>query len=373
MVRIVASGSVATELPLKGGRHARPFRVGQAAGGELRRFSAEDGAMLPRIGRIAVDIYRHACSMTVVLLPRQVQIEASRLLRQATATAIAAATGGMLSFSAAYALDASGAAKPPEGSVGELRLVPPAKIGETKAATTPPETPDSEFRTGSRLYFQGNPTAAVEELNRAAERGHPGALYLLGRMYRTGDGVPTDDLKAFGFFARVAEDHDSDRPDSPSAAFVASSYVALGSYYMTGIKGSEVRPNVDRAREIFTYAASQYGDADAQLNLGRLYLAPNSEQRSPKLAAKWLNVAAKKGQVEAQALLGQLLFTGDDDVPRRAVQGLMWLTIARQGAHGPNQDWIAEAQEQAFSLASEQERRQAMNLSQSWIAKAAAD
>lgn len=370
MFRTVVSGSVAASGNAAAGRGVvRPFRgVGRA--GELRRFSAETGAMLPRIGRIAVDILGQTRSMTLSTMSLPFRADAGRILHRAAATLVAATTGGFLSFSAAYALDASAAAKPPEAGATELRLVPPAKIGETTAA---PETPDAEFRSGSRLYFQGQHSAAVEELNRAAERGHPGALYLLGRMYRTGDGVPTDDLKAFGFFSRVAEDHDSDRPDSPSAAFVASSYVALGSYYMTGIKGSEVRPNMDRAREIFTYAASQYGDADAQLNLGRLYLNPTSDQRSPKLAAKWLNVAAKKGQVEAQALLGQLLFTGDDDVPRRAVQGLMWLTIARAGARGPSQDWIAEAQEQAFSLASEQERRQAMNLSQSWIAKASAE
>lgn len=371
MFRTVVSESVTTGDSTAAAMR-RVFGPGRGAAraGQLRRFSSESGAMLPRIGRIAVDIVGHPASMTVSMVSFSLRADAGRALHHAATTLMALAAGGMLSLTAAHALDASGAAKPPERSAGELRLVPPAKIGETTAA---PETPDAEFRTGSRLYFQGNHSAAVEELNRAAERGHPGALYLLGRMYRTGDGVPTDDLKAFGFFSRVAEDHDSDRPDSPSAAFVASSYVALGSYYMTGIKGSEVRPNLDRAREIFTYAASQYGDADAQLNLGRLYLNPSNEQRSPKLAAKWLNVAAKKGQVEAQALLGQLLFTGDDDLPRRAVQGLMWLTVARAGARGPSQDWIAEAQEQAFSLASEQERRQAMNLSQTWIAKATAD
>jgi uncharacterized protein len=271
-----------------------------------------------------------------------------------------AVVAGSFGVSVAFALDANATVQPPLAVP-----IPPAAIGRTTAD----DNPDADFRLGSRLYFQGQHSAAVEELNRAAERGHPGALYLLGRMYRTGDGVPTDDLKAFEFFSKVAEDHDGDRPDSPSAAFVSSSYVALGSYYMTGIQGSSVRPNQDRAREIFTYAASQFGDADAQFNLGRLYLAPGTDGRSPKLAAKWLNAAAKKGQIEAQALLGQLLFSGDDDLPRRASQGLMWLTVARSNARGPQMDWITEAQEQAFSLASEQERRQAMSLARNWMAK----
>jgi TPR repeat protein len=325
---------------------------------ELCPAGVHHGAILPRIGRIADVFMGHAASMSkftpYLISLRKVGLRAASVL----AYAIAAGASGV---SVAYALDANATAQP-----AMVAPVPPAAIGKTTAD----DTPDDDFRMGSRLYFQGKHTAAVEELNRAAERGHPGALYLLGRMYRTGDGVPTDDLKAFEFFSRVAEDHDGDRPDSPSAAFVASSYVALGSYYMTGIQGSSVRPNPDRAREIFTYAASQFGDADAQLNLGRLYLAPGTEIRSPKLAAKWLNSAAKKGQVEAQALLGQLLFSGDDDLPRRASQGLMWLTVARANARGPQMDWIAEAQEQAFSLASEQERRQAMTLAQGMVAKA---
>jgi TPR repeat protein len=182
--------------------------------------------------------------------------------------------------------------------------------------------------------------------------------------------VPVNDAKAFEFYNQVANNHADDSPNSPQSAFVASAFVALGTYYLKGVENTAIRPNLQKAREIYTYAASYFGDADAQYNLGRLYLDANSQERDPKQAARWLRVAARKGHVGAQALLGQLLFTGDDDVPRRPAQGLMWLTVARSNAHAASEDWIRDAQEQAFSVASEQERRLGVAQAQNWIAKA---
>jgi tetratricopeptide (TPR) repeat protein len=225
------------------------------------------------------------------------------------------------------------------------------------------------FRAGTRLYYEGDRKAAIEQLRRAAESGHPIAQWKLGRIYQTGDGVPANHAKAFEFYNQVANNHADDSPSSPQSAFVASAFVALGTYYLKGIENTAVRPNVQKAREIYTYAASYFGDADAQFNLGRLYLEPASNERDPKQAARWLRVAAKKGHVGAQALLGQLLFTGDDDVPRRPAQGLMWLTVARANANATSEDWIRDAQEQAFSVASEQERRLGVAQAQDWIAK----
>lgn len=253
------------------------------------------------------------------------------------------------------------------GALGEAGT---ARALDANATTkTPDASPDDAFRAGRKLFYQGDKGAAVLELERAGERGHPGALYLLGRIYRNGEGVPANDQKAFDYFNQIANGHADDQPGSASAAFVASAFVALGSYYLTGIEHTAVKPNVDKAREIFTYAASYFGDADAQFNLGRIFLDPATADRDPRQAARWLTLAARKGHQGAQALLGQLLFLGDEAIPRRSVQGLMWLTVARTRAQGVMDDWIRDAQEQAFSVASEPERRQAVQLAQDWIAK----
>ncbi len=247
--------------------------------------------------------------------------------------------------------------------------LPPGISAKLVSPAVPtPLTASDAFRNGTRLYYEGDRKGAIEQLRRAADNGHPIAQWKLGRIYQTGDGVPVNDVKAFEFYNEVANNHADDSPSSPRAAFVASSFVALGTYYLKGIDNTAIRPNVQKAREIYTYAASYFGDADAQFNLGRLYLDPKSSERDPKQAARWLRVAARKGHAGAQALLGQLLFSGDDDVPRRPAQGLMWLTVARANAH-TGDDWILDAQEQAFSVASEQERRVGVAQAQDWIAK----
>ncbi|WP_107990564.1 tetratricopeptide repeat protein [Breoghania corrubedonensis] len=230
-------------------------------------------------------------------------------------------------------------------------------------------TPVEAFRMGAQAYFAGNKQKAVDALSFAAENGVPAAQWKLGRMYADGDGVAEDDLKAFKYFSRIADQHADDAPSSEQAPYVASAFVAIGSYYLTGIQNTAVKPNVRRAREIFTYAASYFGNADAQYNLGRLYLVGGgNEKPDPHMAARWLKLAALKGHYEAQATLGKLLFFDDAMGPNR-VRGLMWLTIALPRAHGMKDAWITDTQERAFSLSSETERRRAMKLAQHWEKK----
>src|SRR5260370_186278 len=112
---------------------------------------------------------------------------------------------------------------------------------------------------------------SLNSLQYAAEGGHPVAQWKLGRMYADGDGVTQDDLRAFEYFSRIANAHAEDSPSAPQAAIVANAFVALGRYYLNGIPNSKIMPDPDRAREMFSYAASYFGNADAQYDLPRLY------------------------------------------------------------------------------------------------------
>ena len=151
-------------------------------------------------------------------------------------------------------------------------------------------------------------------------------------MYADGDGVIQDDLRAFEYFSRIANAHAEDSPSAPQAAIVANAFVALGRYYLNGIPNSKVKSDTDRAREMFSYAASYFGNADAQYDLARLYLkTPDASRDDYRYGARWLGLAAQKGQHQAQALLGQMLFNGDR-LPRQPARGLMWLTLARDNA-----------------------------------------
>ncbi len=235
---------------------------------------------------------------------------------------------------------------------GDHALRPPADVpGVPKA----PLTASEAFRTGAHWLKAGNPHKAVVSLEYAAENGHALAQWKLGRMYAEGEGVTQDDLKAFEYFRSIASSHADDNPDTPQARFVANAFVALGHYYLEGIPKTQVKRDPDRAREMFSYAASYFRDPDAQYYLARLYLDGVGAPHDPRQAARWFGLSAQKGLCQSQAMLGAMLFSGDH-VPRQAARGLMWLTLAKDSATGPNQAWINRLYESAMQQATEDER-----------------
>ncbi len=225
-------------------------------------------------------------------------------------------------------------------------------------AAPPPVGPAGVLRKSA-------PGNSLSALQYAAEDGHPIAQWKLGRMYAKGDGVAQDDLRAFQYFSRIANAHAEDSPTAPQAAVVANAFVALGRYYLAGIPNSRIKADAERAREMFSYAASYFGNADAQYDLARMYLNGIGAPRDPKYGTRWLGLAAQKGQHQAQALLGQMLFNGDY-LPRQAARGLMWLTLARDSA-GPDETWITDSYNKAIARASEDDRAMALQMLEHWV------
>ena len=205
--------------------------------------------------------------------------------------------------------------------------------------------PAEALKYGLSSYKSGDKETAAEALGFAADKGNPIAQWKLGRMYAEGDGIARDDYKAFELFSEMADAHADDGPTQPNSRFISNAFVALGGYYQNGIPNTEVKQDPARARQIYAYAASYFGDAEAQVNLARMYYDGEGGERDPLQAARWAKLAADKGNVGAQALLGHLLFEGDG-VPRQSVLGLMYLTVARERAK-PADAWIFEMQEQA--------------------------
>ncbi|MFO1108681.1 MAG: tetratricopeptide repeat protein [Bradyrhizobium sp.] len=209
-------------------------------------------------------------------------------------------------------------------------------------------------------------STSMNALEYAAEGGHPVAQWKLGRMYADGDGVVQNDLRAFEYFSRIANQHAEDNPSAPQAGIVAQAFVALGRYYLSGIPNSKVKSDPERAREMFSYAASYFGNADAQYDLARLYFkSTGNSPESFRQGIRWLGLAAQKGQYQAQALLGQMLFNGEQMPPQRA-RGLMWLTLARDSA-GPDEAWIKESYNRALAKASDNDRAMALQMLELWV------
>jgi hypothetical protein len=228
-----------------------------------------------------------------------------------------------------------------------------------------PGTAAALKKPGSQAVIPDSSTS-LTALQYAAEGGHPIAQWKLGRMYADGNGVAQDDLRAFEYFSRIASAHAEDNPSAPQSAIVANAFVALGRYYLNGIPNSKIKSDPERAREMFSYAASYFGSADAQYDLARLYLkTPDASRDDFTYGARWLGLAAQKGQHQAQALLGQMLFNGDR-LPRQAARGLMWLTLARDGAT-TDEVWIKESYNRAFAKASDDDRAVALQMLEHWV------
>jgi TPR repeat protein len=232
-------------------------------------------------------------------------------------------------------------------------------------AAAPPMTAMEAFRSGAHALKAGDPAKAVGSLEYAAENGHALAQWKLGRMYAEGEGVKRNDLKAFEYFRRIADSHAEDNPNTPQSRFVANAFVALGHYYLDGIPKTDIKPDPQRAREMFAYAASYFRDPDAQYFLARLYLDGTGAPHDPRTAARWFGLSAQKGQSQAQAMLGAMLFSGDH-VPRQAARGLMWLTLAKDSARS-DQGWIGKLYESAYQQSTEDERALALVYLKRWL------
>ena len=250
------------------------------------------------------------------------------------------------------------------GRAAPLAAVPVAPLS-TAPASRP--TPFEALRSGTMALRAGKPGEAVTALEYAAGQGVPGAMWKLGRMYADGDGVDQNKLRAFEYFRDLTKTHAYDPPGTPQARFVANAFVTLGNFYLEGIPNSAVKPDAGIAREMFRYAASYFGDPEAQYLLGQLYLSGEGAARDPVQASRWFSLAANKGQRSAQAVLGSMLFKGED-ISRQAALGLFWLTIAKDGA-GQDENWITETYSSAFAQANDDERALAYRYLENWLRK----
>ena len=237
--------------------------------------------------------------------------------------------------------------------------------GRSADCSPPPETPFQSFRSGTQALREGKVDQGVAELERAARLGVTAAIWKLGRMYADGDGVVKDKARAFEYFRHLTNHPQADDSvGTPQARFVANAFVSLEQYYLEEFRTSwrqirrwPTRCSVTQPRISPT--------PKAQYNLGRLYLNGRGAPKDAIQAARWLQLAANKGEHRAQALLGGMLFRGKD-VSRKAALGLFWLIVAKDSA-GADEGWITDTYKSAFVQATDEERALAYKYSGKWL------
>src|SRR2546430_3388585 len=222
-------------------------------------------------------------------------------------------------------------------------------------------TPRAALQAGLEGFRSGNATSGIEALKYAAAGGEVLAQWKLAKIYANGDGVPRDDLKAYNYFTQIVANYDEDDPNRRDRAVVSSAWVSLGIYNLNGIANSEIHPDPQRALQMFQFAATTFGDANAQYNLARMHLDGAGVDKDGREAIRWLFLAADKGHLQAQALLGQTLFTGREGVRPQRARGLMWLTLAREAAIDSKKDqWIIDLYDKAVASANGEDRQDAL-------------
>jgi hypothetical protein len=223
------------------------------------------------------------------------------------------------------------------------------------------QTPRAALRAGLDEVRSGKSSSAIDALKYAADAGEPIAQWTLAKIYAGGDGVPRDDVKAYDYFSQIVSSYDEDSSNRRDLAIVANAFVAVGVYRLNGIAGSKVQPDPARAKQMFQIAATNFGDANAQYNLARMLLDGVGVEKDSRRALQWLDLAAKKRHLQAEALLGQILFSGLDGIPPQRPLALMWLTLAREAAIDSDKDkWIIDLYQKSMAAASDEDRQGAL-------------
>jgi TPR repeat protein len=155
--------------------------------------------------------------------------------------------------------------------------------------------------------------------------------------------VPRNDLLAYKYFDELVQRFDEDDSDQRSLTAIANAFVQVGLYNLNGIPGTAVKPDPERAVELFEVAATRFGDADGQYHLARMFIEGAG------------GLDKEKGHRDAMAVLGHMLFRGDG-VPRQAARGLMWLSMASLMAKSPKDAWIRDLESKDIASANEGER-----------------
>lgn len=233
------------------------------------------------------------------------------------------------------------------GAFAALLIFSPAAVAEDQA--TPYASATEAYRQGNEALKNSRLDVALPALEYAATHDVLGAQLKLARLYASGREVPKDDAKAFYYYRQIASQQAEINPSSPVAKYVGEAFVSLGQYYLDGIKAMPLASDPAYAASLLRHAASYFGNVEAQYLLASLYLEGKGVEKNPTLAINWLAISAKKQHAASQAILGELLWRGEEVRVNRA-RGLALLMLAQENAKGGrDQAWITELCEQTFA------------------------
>ena len=223
----------------------------------------------------------------------------------------------------------------------------------------------TDLRGGAHAPEAGAKSSALTALQYAAEQGQPARNGSLAACTPTATACRETICAPSTISARSPIRIRTKRRAPPQARFVANAFV--GARALLSDRHSRIRRSqriLTRAREMFAYAATYFGDADAQYELGTALSRRHAERSAPggALVPAW---PRPKAIAAPKSALGDMLFQGQA-VPRQAARGLMWLTLGKDCA-GRDESWIKPLYDTAFQRASDDERAMALVYLEDWL------
>ncbi|MBO4464175.1 MAG: SEL1-like repeat protein [Prevotella sp.] len=179
------------------------------------------------------------------------------------------------------------------------------------------------------MYIFGNGVTenkeeAVRWFQKSADQGEPRAQINLALRYAAGDGTVRDTIYAKQLFKAAIQQF---RVEAESGD--AESQLQLAHLYYYG--GWDVAVDRHEAAK-WAIKAANNNNPDAWEMLGYLYYYGEGVPQNNSEAAKWYRKASELGFVNSQAILGNLLLVGFDEIPQNVTEGVKWLkSAAEQG------------------------------------------
>lgn len=183
---------------------------------------------------------------------------------------------------------------------------------------------DEDYEAGRKAFDDGDVSGALALLKKAADQKHVPAQILLGRVL---DGAGEDQL-AVEYFRKAADQGE------------AEAEFELGSMYL---KGEGVPQDIAKARTWIRSAAEE-GYGIAVVTLANAYLngglgLTEAERKDPVESARWIKTAAEKGHTGSLVfLVDQYLGAGAQDV-----EALDWVRKAAEREYLPAVEALAQA------------------------------
>ncbi|MEM9123596.1 MAG: tetratricopeptide repeat protein [Pseudomonadota bacterium] len=195
----------------------------------------------------------------------------------------------------------------------------PPLVVPTPQTETPPSFASSAMEEAQIAYQAGDLDTAFLLWKLEAESGNTEAMWLIGNMYYSGNGVKEDPNEAVLWYRKAADLGHTE------------SQVTLAAMYRTG---NGVSQSSEEAA-VLLYAAAEAEHPIAMFDLAEMFLTGEDDTvaQDPFHAYQWYRQSAKRGVIMAQYKLSQLYFSGTgiltegSDV-EPSVIGYIWLEQA---------------------------------------------